>query len=189
MASASEATTPGSAPTRCIPVSTLRCTGTGGDPGAGHGPSEGLDSSGGVDRRDQTAGHRLGHPLQRRLGQQEHGRLDAGLPEGHPLLHQGHGEPGCTSFEGGPGDGNVAVPVAVGLHHPAEGRRADEPAQHGGVVPYRVEVDVGPGRPPALSHGIGAGGRRPAFGGAAAPARPPGIEGSELGHHHRHQIG
>src|ERR1019366_9116410 len=145
------------------------------DRGGAVGPdhrAECPDTAPRVQRRDQPAGHRLGHRLDRGLGQQEDRRLDAGLPEGHPLLHQGHGQPGRAAGQGGPGHRQGPVPVAVGLHHRAQGGRAGHRAEDRSVVLHGIEVDVGPHRPPPVSHVDPP--ARPAKVGALTAPGPPG---------------
>ena len=79
------------------------------------------------------------------------------------------------ALEGGPGHRHRAVAVAVGLDHRAQGAGCDSAARSDGVVAHGVEVDVGPGRPPAVSH------RRPVAGPCPQPPtssrRPPGRAG------------
>ena len=78
------------------------------------------------------------------------GHLDAGVAKGHAFLDECHRQPAGATLDRGPGHGHTPVPVAVGLDDGAEGRRRHRPPQHGGVVTDGTEVDVGPGRPPAL---------------------------------------
>ncbi len=48
----------------------------------------------GVHRGHQVSGHRLGHGVGRRFGQEQDRRLDPRFAQRHSLFHQGHGQPG-----------------------------------------------------------------------------------------------
>src|SRR5581483_4077459 len=82
------------------------------------------------------------------------------LAQRHPFLDQRHRQPRGTAVEGGPGDGQLAVPVGVRLDDGAQPRRVGHATEQGDVVPDGVDVDLGPRRPPALTHHEPASGRR-----------------------------
>ena len=119
----------------------------GGRPAEPGGPSRGLHPPGRVQGGRKAQGQGLVHVGRGGLGQQQHGRADAGLPQLGPLLHQRHRQPLGAARQRGARDRHRAVAVAVGLDHRAQpgGRRGA--GQHGGVVPYGGEVHLGPAPP------------------------------------------
>ena len=103
--------------------------------------------AGGVDGRDQAAGHGFGHPLHR-VARTAAGSAPRSPPRaGPPPPRRG---PPPTRWPrpraAARATGTVAVAVAVRLDHRAQGRRPDQVGEHAGVVPHGVEVDVGPRR-------------------------------------------
>ena len=92
----------GSAPTRCMPVSTLTWTSVT-DPAraeaGGGGPTPGAR----VERQGEAVGHDVGHGLGRRLGQDQHRRVDAGVAQLDALLGRRHRQPAWRRLRGRPG--------------------------------------------------------------------------------------
>src|SRR5918992_941991 len=117
------------------------------DPGrAAQGPAglhQRLQTALRVQRRRQRGRQRVLLRPRWELGQDQDGGLDPRLPEPDPLLHQRHPQPRRTGLQRGPGHGDVAMAVPVGLDHGHElrVRRPEGPD----VVPHRPEVDVGDG--------------------------------------------
>ena len=133
----------GAAPTRCIPVSTLRWTRSG--VAASRPP------------RPRSVGRVHGRPggrgRRRRRTRRGGARTAAGSgrrcrgPQHRALLDQGHRQPGRTPVERGPGHRDGAVAVAVGLDDGAHRGRRGPFDQEADVVGDRAEVDLGPGGP------------------------------------------
>ena len=176
------ATSSASAPTRCMPVSTFRWTSTGGSASAAAFPRARHPL--GACRRWAPAGGATASAMavERRLRQQQDGGVDAGLAEGHPLLHQGHRQPGAPRRPGRPGPpapGPVAV--AVGLDHRAQ-RGPGRPARPGGrrcgrTAPRSTSAQAGRNRSATVGRRSGRSGHR------RRPGRP------ELAEHGDHQVG
>ena len=107
----------GAAPTRCIPVSTLRWTGTGSPPRAAE-PRRRMRGS--VYAVTTTPAARASSTSDGRGS--DSSRIGAAIAGGAQLGglgHLGHGEPRGASLDGGPCHRHGAVAVAVGLHHRA----------------------------------------------------------------------
>ena len=131
--SASRTTSAGEAPTRCMPVSTLRWIGTG-RLVARATEARRLDRRLGVHGDGHAGGDRRLEVAQRRLGEQQDRRGDAGGPQLRRLRHLRHRQPGRAPLDGCPGHRDGAMAVAVGLDHRA----------HLGGHAHRAErLDVG----------------------------------------------
>ena len=119
----------------------------------GHHPAERPDAAARVDGRDEAAGHRLGHRL--RGGGSDSSRIGASMPASRrvtPSSTRATASQSAPPSRAARATGRPAVPVAVGLDHCAEEGRRHQVAEHPRVVPHGVEVDVGPRRPPTVSH-------------------------------------
>ena len=138
--SASRTTSAVEAPTRCMPVSTLRWIGTGRLVAHATDARPWIARSVYAVTATPVADGRL-EVTQGRLGQEQDRRGDAGLPQLRRLGHVRHRQPGRAAIDGGPGHRDHAMAVAVGLDHGAHlGGRGHRPER------LHVGHDGGEGR-------------------------------------------
>ncbi len=136
-----------------MPVSTLRCTGSGSSAAPVHdGLRQRVDPALGVDDRRQPVRDDRGRGLGRGLGQHEDRRVDAGLAQRHALLDERDPEPGRAGIERGARDRHGAVAVAVGLDHREEFGGIGEPCERDDVFAHRAQVDLDPRGAEPLAH-------------------------------------
>ena len=143
---------PRSAPTRCMPVSTLTSTSTRREAALAARRIAFTPSSVYTvgTRSRPTTSSMASAPGSERI---RIGATDAGLAQRHALFDECHRQRGGTARQRGDGDGSRTVAVGVGLHHRAQPGRRDERREQTGVRRDGVQVHVRPGRaPPSFSH-------------------------------------
>ena len=114
----------GAAPTRCIPVSTLRCTSRSRTRWRG----ERLDPFDRRDRRRQPVLDDRPGVARWLLAEQQDRHVDARLAQGDPFARQRHAQPFAPRRDRRARHGERAVPVAVGLDDGPHRRRRGRPA-------------------------------------------------------------
>ena len=142
--SASAHASAGAQPTRCIPVSTFRCTGSGSAPVSATALARASMPAPRVDDGREAEGDDRGGGGGRRLGQDEDGRVDAGGAQLGALFDERDPEPLRAGVERGARHRHGPVPVAVGLHDRHERRRRRDAGERADVRADRVEVDLRP---------------------------------------------
>ncbi len=153
-ASARAATSSGRAPSRPMPVSSLRCT-RGRRPAAAKAARAHSTASGVHTATSAAGGGRPRPLLVAQRAHHEQGAVQTRPPQLLGLADRGDGQIVRAALEGRAGHGGGAVPVPLGLDHRHQPRPARRGRQRGGVVAHGPEVDPGdrPGRaqPAALA--------------------------------------
>ena len=129
-----------------MPVSTFRCIGHTGAPGA----RSTTRSASWTPSRVYTAGSRLaasagGHRVERRFGEHDDASGDAGVAKRDAFLDERDGEHRGARLERGNGRLERAMAVAVSLDDRAQGRGRRDASQQADVVTDRVEIDLSDG--------------------------------------------
>src|SRR5919106_6387097 len=109
------------------------------------GFSQSAQAALGVQRGRESGGEGVLLRTGGELGEHEDGRIDAGLAQSDPLLHQGHPEPRGPGSQRGRGDWHGAVAISVCLYHGHQLRGGW--LKNSNVVPDGIQVDLGDRRP------------------------------------------